>query len=363
MKAGIQGTFVVAWAQTEVDGQRPAPLDALEVGVGWRWFGTALRIDGPQDVLLLTGDAQTADMRRRAARVVHRMVGPALERDGFVPEDLAAQDRLDFERDDLPEQGFILTDGRRTYVATVIDARDRLGRLVMFPGGMPPEGADLWVVRKAITRRAAPAAETPLDGGVICFATGTRIATPLGPRAIEDLRPGDRVLTKDDGAQAVLWSGSRRMSGARLHALPHLRPIRLRAGALGIDRPDADLLVSPRHRMLVRARAARALFGEDEVLVAARDLVNDRTIGIDTRLREVTYVHLLLARHQVIWANGLETESFHPSNTSLETVNPAQVSELLSLVPGIDRDPDRYGGFARRNLSVSEAAILRHDAA
>lgn len=98
------------------------------------------------------------------------------------------------------------------------------------------------------------------------------------------------------------------------------------------------------------------------MLVPAKDLVNDRTIAIDAAVKEVTYVQILLRHHEVIWANGLETESFHPSNTSLETLNPVQRAERLSIVPGIERDPDRYGNFARRNLTASEGAILRHDA-
>ena len=44
------------------------------------------------------------------------------------------------------------------------------------------------------------------------------------------------------------------MTGARLYAMPHLRPIRFRAGALGQGRPEDDLLVSPQHRMLVQGR-------------------------------------------------------------------------------------------------------------
>ena len=117
------------------------------------------------------------------------------------------------------------------------------------------------------------------EPGVICFTPGTLIDTPAGPRPVEALRPGDRVLTRDDGAQELLWVGSRRMSGARLYALPHLRPVRLgavrlgavrlRAGAFGLLRPAADLLVSPQHRLLVRGAAARALFNEPEVLVQA----------------------------------------------------------------------------------------------
>ena len=145
--------------------------------------------------------------------------------------------------------------------------------------------------------------------------------------------------------------------------MPHLRPIRFRSGALGIDRPDEDLLVSPQHRMLVKGAAAQSLFHADEVLVAAEDLLNDGSICIDRNLREVTYVHVLMERHQIVWANGLETESFHPSNSALETVDPGQREGLLNILPALADDPFSYGDFARRNLTPSEAAILRHDRA
>jgi hypothetical protein len=132
---------------------------------------------------------------------------------------------------------------------------------------------------------------------------------------------------------------------------------------LGIGRPDEDLLVSPQHRMLLKGRAAQALFNTPEVLVAAEDLLNDQTVIVDHTLREVTYVHILLQRHNVIWANGLESESFHPSNTALDTVDPGQLGALLQLLPGADANPHSYGDYARRNLSSSEAAILRYEMA
>lgn len=180
-------------------------------------------------------------------------------------------------------------------------------------------------------------------------------------RFVEGLRQGDLVLTRDNGPQPVLWTGHRRISGARLYTMPHLRPIRFRAGALGPDRPDPDLLVSPQHRILLKGRAARALFNSDEVLVKAEDLVNDVTITIDRVLKEVTYVHALLERYNVIWANGLETESFHPANAALELVDPAQRAGLLHQFPQLLHNPHGYGEYARRNLSSSEAAILCHD--
>ena len=62
------------------------------------------------------------------------------------------------------------------------------------------------------------------------------VQTPQGPRLVEELREGDHVQTKDDGAQEIQWIGSRRMTGARLFAMPRLRPIRIRAGAEGAVR-------------------------------------------------------------------------------------------------------------------------------
>ena len=89
---------------------------------------------------------------------------------------------------------------------------------------------------------------------VTCFARGTRIETPRGAVAVEDLRPGDLVLTRDRGAQPLRWVGSSRVDGGTLASTPRLRPIRIRAGALGRHAPAQDLLVSPQHRILVRRR-------------------------------------------------------------------------------------------------------------
>ncbi len=143
--------------------------------------------------------------------------------------------------------------------------------------------------------------------------------------------------------------------------MPEFRPIRFRAGAVGMDEPDRDLIVSPQHRMLIRGPHARALFNAEEVLVEATALVNDLTIMVDRSMREVTYVHVLLARHNVIWANGLQTESFHPANTAFEAIAAEQRDGLSALLPGVEDDPWAYGAHARRNLTASEAAILRYD--
>ncbi len=186
---------------------------------------------------------------------------------------------------------------------------------------------------------------------VPCFVAGTLIATPYGDRRVEGLRPGDLVMTKDEGAQPLRWIGSRSVA-----AVGDFAPIHIRANTLGQHR---DLLVSPLHRVLIKDNLAELLFGEAEVLVAARDLVNDHTI---TRRAggEVTYVHLLFDRHQVVFSEGLETESFLPGPQTAESFEAEVVEEIYSFFPELD--PDTGAGYppaARRTLKRYEAELLR----
>ena len=74
-------------------------------------------------------------------------------------------------------------------------------------------------------------------------------------------------------------------------------------------------------------------------------------------------MHILLQRHNVIWAKGPELKSFHPSNTAHYTVDPGQLGALFHLSPEADAKLHSYGDCARRNLSSFWAAILRYEIA
>ncbi len=348
--AGLTGIFVISWSQCEVDGLARAPLEAITVGASWRWWGEMVQVDGPRDLLVLGNCLGEVERRRSAARKVRKLLGAALA----TPAPAAAMGD-----EPMPDQSFSVTDGFSVYVVTVVEALSSGARLLMFSGRIPPAETEMWIVDRAFE---APA-KTQTAAGVICFTPGTMIDTVSGRRAVEDLRAGDRVLTCDDGAQELVWVGSRRMTGARLFAMPELRPVRIRSGAYGIGRPDGDLLVSPEHRMLITGAAARALYNETEVLVQARDLVNGTSVRVEQGLTELRYIHLMFERHQVIRANGFESESFHPASTSLDLIPTPQRAGLMDLFPDLAEEPLSYGAYARRALTEAEALILRHDLA
>lgn len=181
---------------------------------------------------------------------------------------------------------------------------------------------------------------------VTCFARGTRIDTPEGPRAIEDLAIGDPVRTRDHGAQPIRWLGTTRLTAQGLAAAPHLRPIRIRAGALGANLPDRDLLVSPQHRILVRSKIAQSMFSTAEVLVAAKQLVLLTGIDVAHDLQEVEYFHLLFERHEIITSNGAETESLFTGREAIRAVGEAAQREIFALFPQL-READFVPQAAR----------------
>ncbi len=183
-----------------------------------------------------------------------------------------------------------------------------------------------------------------------CFVAGTLILTDKGEIPVEHLEPGDLVFTHDQGYQPLRWIGKRSVP-----AKDKFAPIRIAKNALGNHN---TLLVSPQHRILIRDALAELLFGHAEVLVAAKDLINDHSIQ---RIEggEVEYVHILFDQHQVVLSEGLATESFLPGPQSTKSFEKDQIDEICALFPELD--PLTGGGYsasARRTLKKYEANIL-----
>lgn len=174
---------------------------------------------------------------------------------------------------------------------------------------------------------------------VVCFATGSMIETEAGLRRVETLCAGDRVRTRDNGFQPLRWIGGRELSAADLATAPNLLPVHIAAGALGPGCPAHDLTVSPQHRMLLRSPIAARIAGSAEVLVAAVQLVGMPGITRGEGA-PVGYWHLMFDAHEIVFANGAESESLYLGRMAKQSLTPAARAELRALFPDLMRAED-----------------------
>ncbi len=197
-----------------------------------------------------------------------------------------------------------------------------------------------------------------IENVIPCFTPGTMIATPRGEKLVEELREGDRVITRDNGIQEIRWIGHKEMKGTDLARNPHLKPVLIKAGSLGNGLPERDMLVSPNHRILVANDLTQLYFEEREVLAAAKHLVG--TAGIHAlNVMATTYIHFMFDNHEVVLSNGAWTESFQPGDYSLKGIGNSQRSEIFELFPELQKRQGREAyTAARRALKKHEAALL-----
>tara|TARA_R110002012_G_scaffold23863_5_gene80431 strand:- start:3192 stop:6431 length:3240 start_codon:yes stop_codon:yes gene_type:complete len=198
---------------------------------------------------------------------------------------------------------------------------------------------------------ASPNSFTADNTGVVCFAAGTLILRPKGEVPIETLRPGDMVVTRDNGQQPLVWVGMRRVTADELTRMPHLKPIEIKVGAFGNHSP---LVVSPQHGILLS-------LDRDEKMVRAKHLseLHGGAVRIKKGCRTVTYFHLMFEQHQVVFSNGLPSESFFPGPQAVKALALPEYKELVSLFPQLGRTADKksvsriYGNPARIYLRRS----------
>jgi Hint domain len=169
-----------------------------------------------------------------------------------------------------------------------------------------------------------------------CFLRGTMIATPYGEVAVEDLRPGDVVLTLNRGRSPIRWIGRRVLDPLMIERPQDAWPIRIRRGAVTENVPHRDLLVSPDHCLLVQ-----------DVLIPAKLLVNGVSIVQEERHEPFEYFHIELDNHDVILAEGMLSESYLDLGNRHMFLGPG-VAQVLPTRPTASNDvhcyPPHYSG-------------------
>jgi hypothetical protein len=160
-----------------------------------------------------------------------------------------------------------------------------------------------------------------------CFTADSVVATKSGLTRISDLETGQQVVTRDNGLQSVVWVGQRHFGWRALGLNPHLRPIKIESGALGLGCPARDITVSPNHRMLVVMQG-------DERLIPAAELLD--LAGV-SRLKspEVVYYQVLCANHELLLVDECWSESYHATAAGLVALDQSARAELAEFLPDL----------------------------
>jgi len=270
--------------------------------------------------------------------------------DVFVLEDDFDNDVItDFDTGDTDGNGFYndqldvsnLTDlsGDPVNAWDVTVGDDGSGNaLLTFPNGET-------LVMQGVAPAEVSGAQLLNAAGVPCFADGTLIRTPKGDVPVEALKPGDLVETYENGFQPILWAGQRSLNAKELAANPQHRPICIPAGVLGNYAP---LFVSPLHGMFLEPEHCGF-----EALARAKHLAEaPGPVRVANGKKRVTYHHIMLGSHQLLFANGALTESFYPGDFALEMYPALEIQKIKKIIPDLGKRPIKscYGPTVRKFL-------------
>lgn len=232
-------------------------------------------------------------------------------------------------------------DGTTNEALILVEVEDNAAAAIyLVPLGALIEGANYRLVgidRHATTTRLA-------DVSSVSFTRGTRITLSSGEqRKIEDLAVGDKILTRDDGAQPIRWIGH-----STLRAMGTFAPVTIRKNAL---HNAADLVLSPDHRLFIYQRTDKLGAGRSEVLVKVRHLINGTTV-VQQQGGFVEYFQLLFDAHQIIYAEGIAAESL--------LLDPRTRATVPGHIPHARHDGRTHGDYeiTERLLSKRDAVAL-----
>lgn len=178
------------------------------------------------------------------------------------------------------------------------------------------------------------------DGGLL---EGTQVRTPCGPRRIENVRPGDLIVTRTNGLQAVRMVWRRSLSQDRMRANPERAPVRLKPRAVGPMMPQQDLVLAPEHPILIPGYRLSGVADTAGGLMAAGALAGTSDAAyVDRSMERARLFTLVFDTPQVFVANGLPVASVELSVEVMERLDDDLRQLVLQKFPQLGREPAAY---------------------
>jgi hypothetical protein len=207
------------------------------------------------------------------------------------------------------------------------------------------------------THHIAPA--LPLfEDAFSAFSRGSLVDTESGPIAVEDLLPGDRLMTRDGTAQTLMWKGStslipgRASTRGRNHKLTSFM-----ADCFGLQGPMSCVIAGPAARVLRTPPHLRAIAGASPLLTPVHEFHDGMTIVETAPPTPVEVFHLSLATHAVIKIGGLEFETYHPGTKALQLTSHAIRALYLNMFSHINQLSD-FGPLAHARAGDGQLSAV-----
>ncbi len=181
--------------------------------------------------------------------------------------------------------------------------------------------------------RIAPAMPA-FEDAFAAFGRGALLQTDMGPCAVEDLLPGDRVMTSDGGMQTLLWKGCITIVPGSQNMRPEMGTMtRVTSDSMGLGRPNPDLVLGPSARVLHVANGIKALTGAEAAFVPMRDFIDDAQVIELRPAAPVQAYQLGFDKHHMVSVNGMEIETLHPGPVHTLGLRQEMIQLLLTLFP------------------------------
>ncbi len=197
---------------------------------------------------------------------------------------------------------------------------------------LPLGPLDLFATQNVISIDTVAAPLPAADPTCLAFARGTRITLQDGSsKRVEDLTSDDMLLTRGGRGAPVI--------GVLRDVVPatgrNMRIV-IREGAFS---NPSELIVSAALHLFVPARRDLLNLGALDRTEPAFKLVNGLTITSDAG-GTAEYFHVLLDRHEIIYAEGVPCESFLLDHTARAGLTDGLAAQVKQLAPTMQHSPN-----------------------
>lgn len=187
---------------------------------------------------------------------------------------------------------------------------------------------------------------------------GAIVQTTMGPCAVEDLLPGDTVITESHGPLPLLWRGAMTIVPGAQNARPEMGTMtRITADAMGFGRPAPDLVLGPSARTVHVAPGVRTLTGSSAAFVPVRDFIDQAQVIELTPIAPVHCYQLGFEAHVRLKVNGIEIESLHPGAPHLLNLKPNMMALFMSLFPHV-KDLQEFGPMLHPRIRLRDLDLF-----